>query len=448
MIPQVEQEAGSISSPDENQWSSLTRFGFRFVFCYFVLYLTPSAIGSRGLQETRIGSYHGVVAHFWYSVVPWIATSVLGIEHKVVEVPNGSGDQLFDYIWIVCIFAVALLACLIWTALDRKTRNYDRFNEWLRLFLRLFLASVMMLYGANKLFPTQFADIPTSRLTDSLGHLSPQGLLWTFMGYSRAYTFFGGLGEMVGGLLLIVPRFTTIGALVSAGVLSNVLMLNLCYDVPRKILTIHLLVICGLLILPDVRRMINLFFLNRPAQPRHPVPWLKDPLLNRGVLVLQYLFAISTLAIAIRVSYEGAKPVTARIGGPLQGMWAVDRFTSDNIMVPPLTTEPQRWYRVTFEQPQYFTVQRMTGPLQLFAFKSKTDGKTLEIWNVDDASQRGTVTVDTSDPNRLTMNGQVNGRSVDVAMSRVNLSDPVDFVLINRGFHWVTPVPLWRLDGK
>ncbi len=70
---------------------------------------------------------------------------------------------------------------------------------------------------------------------------APMGLLWAFMGMSHAYSFFGGLGEMAGAFLLLVPSFTALGALVTAGVMSNVLMLNLGYDVPRKIYSIHLI---------------------------------------------------------------------------------------------------------------------------------------------------------------------------------------------------------------
>ncbi len=76
------------------------------------------------------------------------------------------------------------------------------------------------------------------------------GFLWTFMGFSRGYSFFAGAAEMLGGLLLVVPQFTTLGSLISLGVFSNVLMLNMFYDVPRKIYTIHLVLICLFLVFP------------------------------------------------------------------------------------------------------------------------------------------------------------------------------------------------------
>jgi hypothetical protein len=49
------------------------------------------------------------------------------------------------------------------------------------------------------------------------------------------------------------------GALVSIGVMSPVVALNFCYDVPVKLYSSHLLAMKVFLILPDLRRLLNLF---------------------------------------------------------------------------------------------------------------------------------------------------------------------------------------------
>ena len=58
-------------------------------------------------------------------------------------------------------------------------------------------------------------------------------------------------------------------------------MLNLCYDLPRKIFTIHLVVFCLLLILPDTRPLLNAFIFNRTAEPASTIPFLRDKQLNQ-----------------------------------------------------------------------------------------------------------------------------------------------------------------------
>jgi uncharacterized membrane protein YphA (DoxX/SURF4 family) len=444
MVTAVQQQATATSPPTEVWWSPATRIGFRFLFSYFFLYLTPGAVGSLGSHEV-VSSYHAIFAALWRPVVPWVGAHILGVKEALVEFPNGSGDQLYDYVLIVCLLGTAALATALWTLLDGKRTNYQQLYLWLRLVLRLFLASVMMLYGSSKLFPMQFADIPLGRLSDPLGHLSPLGLLWTFMGYSRLYTIFGGIGEMLGGLLLIVPRFTTLGALVSLGVLSNVLMLNLSYDVPRKIFTIHLMLIAVLLTLPDIKRLTNVFILNRATEPIPDAPFFKDQLLNRGVLVLQYLYGLVTLAIALQVSYHMAIPIQAKIAPPLRGVWSVDEFATNGVARPPLVTDGKRWYHVVFESPTFMTIQPMDGPLQLYLLQLDAGGKTLTLSNVPgEPSRKVTFTLETETNGRILMAGEMDGQTVKATLHRVDLSDPSRFLLINRGFHWVTPTPRWR----
>ena len=75
------------------------------------------------------------------------------------------------------------------------------------------------------------------------------------------------MGEVLAGMLLIWRRTATFGAMVALGVMMNVMVLNYCYDVPAKIYSTHLVVMCLLIILPDVERLANLLVFNRVAEP-------------------------------------------------------------------------------------------------------------------------------------------------------------------------------------
>ena len=46
------------------------------------------------------------------------------------------------------------------------------------------------------------------------------------MAASKPYTIFSGSLEVLGGILLLVPRLADLGALICAAVLSNVFALN------------------------------------------------------------------------------------------------------------------------------------------------------------------------------------------------------------------------------
>jgi len=442
MIPQLQREAAAAPVAGEPRWSLAERIGFRFVFSYFVFYIAPGPVGSLTEGE-RATSYGAVWSAMWHGIVLWVGRNILGLKGDLREVANGSGDQLYDYVLLLCILVMALIATVMWSWLDRKRPNYRQLFQWLRLSMRFLLWSAMITYGACKLFPMQFAGVPLARLVDPVGHLTPMGLLWTFMGYSRAYSFFAGCAEVLGGLLLMVPRFTTLGALVSLGVLSNVLMLNLCYDVDRKILTIHLLLIAIFLVLPDTKRLTSLFLFNRTAEPADPVSFFEDKQLNQAVFGFQYLCAAISLFFALQFAHQLAAKNLAHIGRPLQGIWTVEKFVWEDTTQPSLLSDQERWRNVIFEKPDLLTIQPIDGQLQRYSFKLANGGRSISFSKLRDPEWNATFTLQTQEKDRLLMVGEVQGRAVSATLHRLDLSDWSRFLLINRGFHWVNQVTPW-----
>ena len=205
MLPQLQQELPAVANRRDVEWSSATRIGFRFAFSYFFLYIAPGAVGSLGVGE-HPGSYRGFFSGLWHQIVPWVGTSLLGLRGSLKEIPNGSGDQLYDYVLILCIFVTALLVTTTWSVLDRKRKNYRA-----ALSVVAFVRTSESCRNNDDLWGRASycrcnSPIPLGRLVDPTRSSVPMGLLWSFMGYSRAYSFFGGAGEMLGGILLIVPR--------------------------------------------------------------------------------------------------------------------------------------------------------------------------------------------------------------------------------------------------
>lgn len=158
-------------------------------------------------------------------------------------------------------------------------------------------------YGAVKLIPVQFPPPDLHRLLEPFGDASPMGLLWTFMGASTAYNVFAGSVETIAGLLLFFPRTSLLGALVSMAAVCQICALNLCYDVPVKLFTLHLLGMVVFLVAGDARRLANLFWLNRPGEPAssETVRFQRTILLH-GAIAIKLLF----LAGVIGTAFYGA----------------------------------------------------------------------------------------------------------------------------------------------
>ena len=435
MIPQLQQETPVSTVETVPQWSLGTKIAFRFIFSYFLLYIYPRAIGSLGAGV----EYKSPLKDLWHALVPWVGANILHLAGDFREVANGSGDELYDYVLLFCIAVVAVVATAVWSALDRKRPNYQTLYQWFRVFLRMVVAVAMIAYGSNKIFRMQFAAPALARYVDSYGRTAPMGLLWTMMGQSRAYSFFGGVGEMLGGILLLVPRFTSLGCLVTLGVMSNVLMLNFCYDVPRKIYCIHLIAFCLILLIPDMKKMADFFLLNRNEQLTPPVAMFKDPMMNHGLLLLQAIIGVSALIICGNGAYQDQVKNEEKVPEAIRGIWAVNDFVLNNVShAAPLVNDTQRWHYIILDGKHDLVIQTMDGTQKKYYLDLDLKNKVFGVWVPPDKHRVGLVNFDYSSPNDVKFEGDIEGNHVVATTRREDLTDPDKYLLMNRGLHWVT----------
>ena len=131
-------------------------------------------------------------------------------------------------------------------------------------------------------------------LVAPVGNLSLQGLLWTSIGASTPYQIFTGVVEVIGGLLLLTPKTTALGAIVCLISMSHVFVLNMTYDVGVKILSFQLALISLVLLAPDFPRLANVLLLNRPAGASSEPELFKTRRANRIALAVQIIVGLSS----------------------------------------------------------------------------------------------------------------------------------------------------------
>jgi hypothetical protein len=417
-------------------WGAPRRILFRFVFAYWVLYILPFPLSFLFYAAVPLPWYQD----FWNTVVPWVGEQVFDV--RITVLPNGSGDTTYNYVQVFCFLVLAVTVAAVWTVLDRKRLNYRRLHAGLRVYVRFYLAAMMILYGAVKVIKSQFPDPSLDRLLQPFGDASPMGLLWTFMGASASYNLFSGAGEMLGGLLLTTRRTTLLGALVSAAVLSNVAMLNFSYDVPVKLFSLHLLGMAIFLMAPDLGRLANLFLLNRRAEPVEIRPPLGRKWLGRLVVVLRTAVVIGYVGLTL---YTANK--TRLMYGdlarraPLYGIWNVEEFEVEDTVRPPLVTDKDRWRRVVFDYPGMIAVQLMSDARQRYLLKIDEGKKTLALSKRDDPKWQAHFSYHQVSPGRVRLHGKLGSRRVRADLRRVPSSS---FLLLNRGFHWINEYPFNR----
>ncbi len=400
------------------RWSLATRMAFRFCFVFFLLLNVPYPDGT---------------------IVSWVGRHVLHLGAVTQNAFTGSGDTTFAYVEFGCVFVASVLLTLLWSAVDRKRANYARLHQWLRLGVRLMLGFTMLTYGGMKLIPSQMPAPGLSSLLEPYGDSGPMRLLWTFMGASKAYESFGGAAEMLGGILLFIPGVTTLGALICFAVLTNVFMLNMCYDVPVKLYSFQLLLMAIFLVAPDLRRLADIFVFHRPTTLAAAPPLFRRRWLNVSLTVLVLTIGIAGAVFSLVESSQNRKQWAAE--PPYFGAWAVAEYVVDGRQQPATQENAARWRRFIVDHGGRLTVQYMDAPQDKFMAKFDESKKLFELTRPGVANWKAEFAVQDQGTNGMVLDGQLNGQHIQAKLQR---EPQRTFILTSRGFHWINEYPFNR----
>ena len=430
------------------RWNPATRIAFRFVFSYFCLFFViGQLIDLLPFSDFLARKY----AAFWYVIVAWVDKNILhtGYGIYLLEGRAAVSNTAFGSILFLCYVTLAAAATVIWSVLDRRRPHYTRLHQELRLLVRFSLALAMIHYGALKVIPTQMiAPPPLGVLTQRVGDLAPMRLLWIFMGASPAYETFTGCAELLGGVLLLIPRTTLLGALVCCADMVTVFMLNMCYDVHVKLYSFHLLFMSVLLLAPDLRRLADLLLFNRRVEPAEAPPLFAHKWLNRApqvFLLLVGLYAIGAGFQEAGQRYRQLYPPPP----PLYGVWSVEEFAVEGQEVP-LFTDAQRWRWVILQNPGALSIERMIGSRQVYTLDLDMKNKTMVLGKHQRDAAGNVVRDAAGQPRRdpgwqarfswsapqadvLILDGQVDGRRTHARLRKM--------ALLARRFHWIFDPP-------
>lgn len=424
-------------------WSLATRIAFRFGFVYFSLYCLSTQIITAFLSIPDIGwlSDPSVVPP-WREITAFTAVHILRIKSPLAFVETGSGDRTIDWILVFALLSVSVIATLVWSILDRRRTSYRTLYKWSFLFLRFALAGQMLTYGFVKAIPMQMPAPLLTKLTEPFGDMSPMGVLWSSVGASPPYEIFAGCLEILGGLLLIIPRTVTLGVLVSLADMTYVFALNMTYDVPVKLLSFNLILLSLFLLAPQARRLAGFFLLDRPVEPAPKNPLFRSLRANRIALAVQALFALWLIGINLysaRVDWRtfgGGAPKPA-----LYGIWNVDQFTTDGQPRPPLLSDQARWRRIIFDRYDLATLDRMTDPRAFYTAAFDEKKNTLALTQRRGGKMNLSFSVARPAPERLILDGPIDGHKTHIEL-RLETDHP--FPLKTRGFHWISEFPYNR----
>jgi hypothetical protein len=425
---------------DAPSWRLPKRIGFRFAFSYFALWIFPFPLDALPSTEA-LGS---LVTRGWSVLVTRAMHFVLHVDKPLLTDPSGSGDRTPEWTQQAIFLLLALLVAAIWSLADHRRRHYARVHQWLCVWLRFYVGATMLCYGFGKVFHAQFPFPSAWRLEQPFGDASPMGLLWTFMGYSTPYNVCTGLAEVVGGTLLFFRRTATLGALVVAAAMTNVVMLNFCYDVDVKIYSTQLLLTALFLAGPRLLVIFDVLVCGRAVSASVTRPLFSRRRLDLAARCCGIAFAAYSAMhwISFARAMSARNRAAATDGADLDGYWDVEIEVRDSKVVPYALDEHSRWRTVgmaVYKGELQLTYRRFDESSERYwcnfdrkkgTLTFKVDDKPIAIWHFDK-----------HDAEHLALSGELDGHELALTLRK---RPPREYPLVTRGFHWVNEEPYNR----
>ncbi|SFH13911.1 hypothetical protein [Pedobacter insulae] len=424
---------------NDAQWSFFKKYSFRAFFILFVLYITFNNNGAF--------PFFNVLAQYpiqWmHQFIPWFSANVVGYEYDYTIFTNGSGDTSYDYVLLLFSTIVSVIAAGLWSAIDYKRKNYNKLYYWLLVLVRCYVAFTLINYGMVKIIKLQFPSPYLSRLTQAYGDSSPMGLAWTFLGYSKGYNIFMGIIE-VSSVLLLFRRTMVVGAFLSLAASVHVMSMNYFYDVPVKILSTTLVVMCLFILAPYLKKIIQFFLTGNSVSlqiieaPVYRKKWMFYALYAFKYLVIIY-FTLTLINGSLKASKQYGE---LAVKPPLYGIYEVEQFTINKVDLPPLTTDYGRWRELIIQTKDWVRIKFMNDSTEYVSVKVDTLTKQIKFNdNPNDETQKSLFKYRFSGGDRIILNGILHRDSTTIILKKVDLKK---YKLINRKFNWVNEYPYNR----
>jgi hypothetical protein len=423
----------------EAPWSFLKKYSFRLFFILFVLLITLNNNGAFPYFDVLTRP----LTQWMHQVIPWFSSNVIGYKYDYSIFTNGSGDTSYDYVLLLFISLVSLIGATIWSLIDYKRKNYSKLYYWLLVLVRAYVAFTLISYGMFKVIKLQFPSPYLTRLTQAYGDSSPMGLAWTFLGYSKGYNIFMGIVEVL-SILLLFRRTMIIGAFLSLAASVHVMSMNYFYDVPVKILSTALVVMCLFILAPYLKRILQ-FFLTENAVGLQIIeaPVYRRKWIFYVIYSFKYLIIILFLSTLINSTLEMSKQYgEAATKPPLYGIYEIERFTINKIDLPPLTTDSMRWRELIIQRANGARVKTMNDSSKNVSFIVDTLAKQIKFNDKPaDSTKQSTLKYALEAGGRMSLKGLIHKDSVAIVLKKVYLKK---YKLINRKFNWVNEYPYNR----
>jgi len=426
-------------------WPLWQKVLFRFFFIYLLLHVFSRPFFD-GLPVFKL--IGDVQDYICFVGVNLFNTYVLHFKDKLMPVERSS-DALYNWAQLILFFTLAVAGTIVWSIADRKRKSYYRASYYSMAVLRYFLAYISLMYGIIKMYGLQMPFPTLTNLATPLGDYSPMKFSWLFVGYDTKYQIFSGILEFMVGAMLLYRRTVTLGLFIGLGVYINVLMLNLSFDIPAKIFSVHVVLMLLYLLMRDVKRLANFFVLNKPATQNILYHFVPSKTGNVIRIVLKCIFLLSVMYLIagpfnsrkryLETEKKEIKPIPF-------GLYNVTTFVKNGDTLPVLANDTLIWKDIIFERGNKYasvnsadTIFKNLYNRGVFYYKADTLKNTMSCFKTTEKGRKVIFNLKyklSGNKRHVQMWVQLKKDSLYIELDKSNRK----FILGEKPFHWITDV--------
>lgn len=285
------------------------------------------------------------------------------LENPSEKVEFSSDSLALNILLFILFFVSILISTFI------KKQKIIAFFKSIFVF---YLIYILLKYGVDKLMGTQFYTPEPNILYSTFGNLDKDILFWSVTGLSKTYCFITGIVEIFTAVLLFYRRTRLVGLIFSVFIFTQILMINLSFDISVKTYSSFLLCMVLFLLLPYLKPLRNVLILEKKESLKiFHVLFVKNTFLNQwiqfsllGVFMVLVCYPYWINNLNQKDFLHGAYEITESI------------YKNDTI---PVTKFPYK--RAFFHKDQFFILQKNDD--QMLDFHYEIDSKNQQILLMD-----------------------------------------------------------------
>jgi hypothetical protein len=400
------------------RWTNLQKNAFRFFFIFLGL---TSLFGYNllfeilGMRLSDTDKIYGVLS----KPLAWIDRHSFHIGFDPSSHLTFLADGHFGWLLLPIFFLLSLTGTAVWALADRRRSDYRKLHYWFRTYLSFYLFFPMMGYGLEKMFFLQMPYPNIMSLLSPLGQKQGQAVVWDFIGISTGYSFFTGFCEFAGGILVLFRRTRIFGSLFLAAVLTNVVCLNLFYNIQVKVLCMQLLLTDLFLLAPYIQKLFRFFYALQPVSLAEKKYSFSTPWKNYLIMAL-FLAPVWRTIVDTKRTLEFSR--RNNLVRSRQQLYEVVSFVHEKDTLPPLPSDTLRWKRFAFSDYQghpYGVIFNMQDMQDWYNYQLDDKARTLTLTDSPDTTRKFQFTFSKPETNKMLLTGVWKGKNVRMVLHKV-----------------------------